>query len=52
MTVARPTRRLSSNQKHYISARAISQFGTELSVVSVAFAVLNFSSSALSLGLV
>jgi MFS family permease len=52
MTVARPTRRLSSNQKRYISARAISQFGTELSVVSVAFAVLNFSTSALSLGLV
>jgi MFS family permease len=52
MTVAQPTRRLSGNQRLYICARAISQFGTELSVVSVAFAVLNFSSSALSLGLV
>jgi MFS family permease len=52
MTVARPTRRLSGNQKLYICARAISQFGTELSVVSVAFAVLSFSSNALSLGLV
>lgn len=52
-TMTKPSKAaLTSNQQRYVYARGISQFGTELSLVSVAFAVLSFSPSALSLGLV